>query len=110
MTKLSTVKVELHPVSLKSVTPVMPRKDEEKLELADDLTKMGCEGLLLEPWALKNEAMVQEFQKEHSNQWEGTIRRDPDRWTADQWSEVYRFCEWNPEGVTGRPKLLRGTV
>ena len=83
MARAGAVKVELHPVSLKSVIPVMPGKDEEKLQLVEDLTKMGCKCLLLEPWALKNKVMVQEFQRERSNQWEGTIRRDPKHWTAN---------------------------
>ena len=54
----SAVKVEFIPVSLKSVYPIIPRKDEEKLQLVDDLTKMGCEGLIVEPWEVKSEAMV----------------------------------------------------
>ena len=53
-----TVKVDLHPLSLKSVTLAIPRKNEEKIQPAEDLTKMGCEGLLLEPWVLKSKAMV----------------------------------------------------
>ena len=67
MAKVGHVKVELHPVSLKSVTPAIPRKDREKEMLVEDLTKMGCKGLLLEPWTLKIETMVQEFQRECSN-------------------------------------------
>ena len=77
MVGTSAVKTKYHPISLKSVIPVIPRKDEEKLQLVEDLPKMGCEGLLLEPWALKSESMVQEFQGQCSNEWEGTIRRDP---------------------------------
>ena len=73
----SAMKVERFPVSLKSVYPVIPRDDEEKPQLVDDLTKMGCEGLILEPWEVKSEAMVQEFQAERSNEWNSTIRRDP---------------------------------
>ena len=49
MAGTSTVKTEYHLVSLKSITPIIPRKDEEKLQLVEDLAKMGCEGLLLEP-------------------------------------------------------------
>ena len=58
MVRARVVKVDLHLVSLKSVTPAIPRKDEEKMQLAEDLAKMGCEGLFLEPWVLKSEAMV----------------------------------------------------
>ena len=83
MAKARCIKVELYPVSLKSVAPAIPKNDEEKKMLIEDLTKMGCKGLLLEPWTLKSEAMVQEFQGKHSNEWEGTIRRDPEYWMVD---------------------------
>ena len=58
MAKVGHVKVEQHPVSLKSVIPIMPGKEEEKLQLVEDLTKMGCKGLFVEPWMLKSETMV----------------------------------------------------
>ena len=61
MAGTSAVKTEFLPISLKSVAPVISIKDEEKLHLVEDLMKMGCEGLILEPWALKSEALVQEF-------------------------------------------------
>ena len=48
MAKAGHIKVELYPVSLKSVAPVIRGNDEEKKMLVEDLTKMGCEGLLLE--------------------------------------------------------------
>ena len=91
MAGTSAVKTELVPVSLKSVYPVIPRDDDEKVQLIEDLGKMGCEGLLVEPWEVKSEAMVQEFQVPRSNEWEGTIRRDPTHWTPDLWAEVYGF-------------------
>ena len=49
MAKTSTVKVEVPLVSLKSVTPIVPKNEEEKQQLVEDLTRMGCEGLLQEP-------------------------------------------------------------
>ena len=58
MGKAGTVKVEVHPVSLKFVTPVVPKNEKEKELLVEDLTQMGCEGLLLQPWALKSKAMA----------------------------------------------------
>ena len=61
MAGTSSAKAEMRPVSLRSVPAVVPTDDDEKQQLADDLTKMGCEGLLAEPWALKSEAIVQEF-------------------------------------------------
>ena len=61
METAGTLKLEVHHVSLKSVTPVVPRDENEKEMLVEELTKMGCEGLLFQPWSLKNEAMAQEF-------------------------------------------------
>ena len=49
MAGTSAGKVEYFPVSLKSITPAIPVKDEDKLHLIEDLTKMGCEGLILAP-------------------------------------------------------------
>jgi len=54
----SATKVELFPVSLKSVYPIIPEIEEEKAQLIEDLKKMGCEGLILEPWEIRSEAMV----------------------------------------------------
>src|SRR5665811_857187 len=91
MAGTSATKVELLPVSLKSVYPIIPESDQKKTQLIEDLEKMGCEGLILEPWEIRSEAMVQEFQAPRSNEWDGTIRRDPDTWTAEKWAEVYNF-------------------
>ena len=35
--------------------------------------------------------MAREFSQERSNKWEGTTRKDLERWTADLWVEVYNF-------------------
>ena len=83
MEKAGTVKVEVHPISLKSITLVVSKNEKEKELLVEDLIRMGCEGLLLQSWALKSKAMAQEFLQECSNEWEGTMRRDPTRWMAD---------------------------
>ena len=87
----STAKVEYLPVNLKAVVPVIPRADKEKDQLIEDLTRMGCEGLLASPWSLRSELMVQEFQQACSNKWDNTIQRDPEHWTADSWADVYGF-------------------
>ena len=52
---------------------------------------MGCEGLLTQLWCLKSEDMARKFSQERSNEWEGTIRQDPEQWTVDSWAEVYSF-------------------
>ena len=38
MAKASAVKVDLPSVSLKSVSPIVPKKEEEKIQLVEDLT------------------------------------------------------------------------
>ena len=47
--------------------------------------------------------MVQEFQALRSNEWEGTIRRDLEHWTAYLSVEVYNFRKegWMRAGRTG---------
>ena len=45
----SVVKVEFYPVSLKAVAPIISKNEAEKSMLIEDLTTMGCEGLLVEP-------------------------------------------------------------
>ena len=71
------MKAETHPMSLRSVPTIVPTNEEEKQQLADDLTRMGYEGLLAEPWAMKSEALVREFLHPRSNKWEGTIKQLP---------------------------------
>ena len=68
MAKAIVVKVEVPSVNLRFVVLVVSKNGEEKWQLVEDLTRMGCEGLLVEPWALKSEEMVQEFLLAHSNE------------------------------------------
>ena len=75
MGKVGTVKLKVHPISLKSVIRTVPRDKKEKEMLVEDLTKMEYKDLLLESWSLKSEATAQEFQHERSNEWEGMIWR-----------------------------------
>ena len=58
MGRTRIVKVENPSLSLKSVVPIMPKDEKEKRQLAEDLIQMGCEGLIIQPWALKSEAMM----------------------------------------------------
>jgi hypothetical protein len=41
--------VEQVPIPLKNVSPAIPKNDLELKELVEDLTRMGCEGLLSKP-------------------------------------------------------------
>ena len=58
MGKARIVKVELPSVSLKLVVPIVPKNEQEKQQLEEDLTRMGCHGLLLQPYSLRSEVMV----------------------------------------------------
>ena len=41
--------VEHVPISLRNVAPAIPKSEAELKELIEDLTRMGCEGLLATP-------------------------------------------------------------
>ena len=85
------IKLEVTSVSLQTIAPSISHDKKEKEQLLQDLTCMGCEGLLKKPWALKSKAMAQKFLQLCSNQWKRTIRQLPDKWTVDGWAEVYSF-------------------
>ena len=85
------VKVEIPTVGLQTVAPSIPRDPVEKDQLKADLQKMGCEGLVTQPWSLKSREMVKEFLHPCLNEWEGMIQRLPEKWTSDNSAEVYGF-------------------
>ena len=60
-TESGKTRSELHVVSLRLVILAVPQDEAEKLMLVEDLTWIGCEGLLIHPWSLRNEEMVREF-------------------------------------------------
>ena len=91
MEKTETVKAKMLMVSLRFVVPAMPKDENEKLQLVEDLIRIGCEGLLAQPWNLKSKDMAKEFLQARSNEWKGTIQRDPKQWTAETWAKVYNF-------------------
>jgi hypothetical protein len=88
---------------LRTVHAVIPEDDEEKRQLAEDLTTMGCEGLLAMPWSIKSVPMVMELLYDRTNEWDNTIRGIPEQWTADRWADTYHFKK---EGRTKAPRTL----
>jgi hypothetical protein len=90
------------PIPLINVSPAIPKSESELKELVEDLTRMGCEGLLAKPWNLRSEATLREFLFERGNQWFRTIRQDPKKWTAEVWAEVYGFAPRKGEGWASR--------
>ena len=101
MGKTKAVKVEMHLVSLRSICLAVPKDKEKKCLLIEDLAQIGCEGLFAQPWSLRSKEMVQEFLQESSNEWEGTIQKDLERWTVGMWAEIYNFLK------DGRGQALR---
>jgi hypothetical protein len=84
------------------VSPAIPKSELELKELVEDLTRMGCEGLLAKPWNLRSEETLREFLFERWNQWFRTLRQDPENWTAEVWAEVYGYSPRKGEGWASR--------
>ena len=51
------------PLTLRFVIPAIPKEPGERTHLEEDLTRIGCIGLLSKPWAVKDERMVRELIK-----------------------------------------------
>ena len=64
-------------ILLKNVAPAVPKRESKLKDLIEDLTWMGCEGLLAKPWNLRSEAILREFLSKRGNQWERTMRQVP---------------------------------
>ena len=79
------------PLILRSVVPAIPKEPDERAYLEEDLTRIGCIGLLNKPWTVKEEKMVRELIVGASNQYEGTIRARPETWDVGRWREAYGF-------------------
>ena len=60
-------KIKQVPISLKNVSPTISKTVAELKELIEDLTRMGCEGILSKPWSLRSEGMLREFLFERGN-------------------------------------------
>ena len=58
---------------LKSVVPAIPKELGERAHLEEDLTRIGCIGLLNKPWSVKDERTVRELTTGAPNQYEGTV-------------------------------------
>ena len=58
---------DLVPIPLKNVAPAISKRESELKELIEDLTRMGCEGLLVKPWNMRSEAILKEFLSKRGN-------------------------------------------
>ena len=61
------------PLTLRFVVSTVPKEPGERAHLEEDLTRIGCIGLLSKPWSVKDERMVRELTTGALNQYEGTV-------------------------------------
>ena len=95
------------PLILRSVVPAILKELGERAYLEEDLTRIGCIGLLNKPWTVKEEKMVRELIVGAPNQYEGTIRARPKTWDARRWREAYGFSAGG-EGFASRTDKFIG--
>ena len=95
------------PLILRSVVPAIPKERRERAYLEEDLTRIGCIGLLNKPWTVKEEKIVRELIVGAPNQYGGTIRARPETWDAGRWREAYGFSAGG-EGFASRTDKFIG--
>ena len=95
------------PLTLRSVVPAIPKEPGERAHLEEDLTRIGCIGLLSKPWSVKDERMVRELTMGAPNQYEGTVRARPESWDVEKWREAYGFSA-GEEGFASRTDKFIG--
>ena len=78
-------------VSLKAMVPVILETPIERRELEEDLTKIGCIGLLNKSWNIKDKGLVRELVEGAPNQFDHTVRCKLEKWTTLVWRETYGF-------------------
>ena len=88
MAPMTTVRT---PLTLRSVVLAIPREPGEQAHLEEDLSRIGCVGLMSKPWSVKDERMVRELTTGGPNQYEGTVQAQSESWDAEKWREAYGF-------------------
>ena len=88
-------------LNLRSVNLVLPKEEQEKREIEEDLKQMGYEGFLGRPWNLKEEEMVIKLLDDQSNEWKGTVQALLGEWSPDMWRKTYRF-DHGGDGLASR--------
>ena len=96
------------PLTLRSVVPAIPKEPGERAHLEEDLTRIGCIGLLSKPWSVKDERMVKELTAGAPNQYERTVRARPESWDAEKWREAYGFSIGGEEFASQTDKFIGG--
>ena len=98
------------PLILRSVVLAIPKEPGERAYLEEDLTRIGCIGLLNKPWTVKEEKMVRELIVGAPNQYEGTIRAQPEIWNAGRWREAYGFSAGGEGFASRTDKFIGGNA
>ena len=96
------------PITLCSVVPIIPWELEEHAHLEEDLTRIGCIGLISKPWMVKDEKMVRQAITGAPNQFNLTICGKPETWTVKKWRETYGFQEGGEGSVSKINKFICG--
>ena len=95
------------PLTLRSVVSAIPEKPGERAYLEEDLTRIGCIGLLSKPWTVKDKRMVRELTIGAPNQYKRTVRARPETWDAGKWRETHGFNAGG-EGFASRTNKFIG--
>ena len=96
------------PLTLRSVVPAIPKEPGERAYLEEDLTRIGCIGLLSKPWTVKDERMVKELTIGAPNQYKGTVRARSETWDAGKWRETYGFSAGGEGFASQTDKFIGG--
>ena len=70
---------------------VIPKTPIARRELEEDLTRIGCVGLLNKPWNIKDKGLVKELVEGAPNQFDHTVQCKSEKWTPLVWREIYGF-------------------
>ena len=57
-----------HTVALRSVASLVSSGEHDNQQLVEDLTQIGCQGLLAHPSILRSEEMVRKFMVDKENE------------------------------------------
>ena len=78
------------------------------MHLEEDLTEIGCIGLISKPWTVKDEKMVQEILTGVPNQYDLIVREKSKIWTIEKWREAYGFLVGGKGFASRTDKFING--
>ena len=78
-------------IVLRSMVSVLPQESGECAHLEEDLTRIGCVGLMSKSWSVKDKKIIREHLTGAPNLFDMTIRCHLEKWSAKKWREAYGF-------------------